>query len=151
MACVCGGLPRDLPKETPKDEVDRLRAENRARAIRDADALREQAYRLLEWEGSTPCTAENFMTRATASLYHEFGASVEIHMDMWFGIDAEITKYVECGHENDACPDEPDCFVSRWDPVLWVRAECDRAEDGLANLVIWFHENRKKDYGDDGN
>lgn len=126
MICVCGA-----------PESDKL-AERQA----ESRAIREKAYALLSTEASK-CTDENFMSRAVGNLYWSYSAEFECAVDQWFGAYAIVKKYVECDHAENECPDEPECFVYKWIDTFKVSVECDYLEDGLAALVVWFHENRK--------
>lgn len=124
MVCVC------RTKDTPNARKDK------------ADALREEVKALLCDRYGSPCDDSNLVSRIVSSLYWSFSAEVEVAVDQWFGTYATVKKYVECDHAEDACPDEPDCFVYKWDAVLRVTCECDRLEDGLVSIYKWFHDNR---------
>jgi hypothetical protein len=108
----------------------------------DLDENRLKAQEALSTD-HRPVNDRNFTTAAIGYLWGWHSAEVSTACDQWFGVYATVEKMVECLHTKEECPDEPECFVYRFDPVLKVSVECDRVEDGLATLVLWFKENRK--------
>lgn len=120
MICVCGEPGSDRKKD----------------ALAKADATYERAKTRLPDDGVLD--DREFMTYAVAYLWWNHEVELKLMMDQWFGVAATYEKYVTCGHSPTECPDEPECFVRRWDPALSVYVECDRVEDGVAAIVNWF-------------
>lgn len=131
MVCRCG---------KPEDSERRDRA----------DALRAEVRELLTWDAERPCTDSNFVSRIIMNLRHNFNASIDIGVDMWFGATATVEKYVTCEHWDDEkdeeiseCPE--DCFNNDFVPVLRVTCQADCVEDAFAAIYKWFYENRNTD------